>query len=349
MKLLFIGGTGTISTAISRKILEAGEHELYIINRGNRNDCLPPGYKSIICDINDESAVSEKIADLEFDVVVDFIAFKPAQVERDYRLFTGKTKQYIYISSASAYQKPLSNYRITEDTPLVNPFWQYSRDKIACEEYLMKMYRDNGFPVTIVRPSHTYDERKIPIGFHGGSGSWPTIKRMLDGKQIIIHGDGRSLWTLTHSTDFADAFIGLLGNTQAIGEAVQITSDESLTWNQVYSTIAGILGVELKPYYVTSEFLEKCSPRDITGSMLGDKSNTVVFDNTKLKRLVPGFSAKLSYAQGVRMSIENHLADKSLQIEDPIYDAWCDKVISTLDKATEIACQGDRGMTHSYN
>ena len=336
MKILFIGGTGIISTAISKKLLENDEHELFIINRGNRNCCLPDGYKPLICDVNDESAVSRLIEDLQFDVVADFIAFVPSQLERDYRLFAGKTKQFIFISSASAYQKPLSDYRITEGTPLSNPYWQYSRDKIACEDYLMKMYRENGFPVTIVRPSHTYDDRKIPLGVHGDIGSWQVAKRMLDGKQVIIHGDGTSLWTMTHNSDFADAFIGLMGNIHAIGESIQITSDESLTWNQIYHCIADALGVELKPYYVPSDFLAKCSDHDFTGGLIGDKANTVVFDNTKLKRLVPEFTAKVRFDRGIRMTINNILSDESLQIEDPEFDIWCDKVIAAMDKAVSL-------------
>ena len=335
MKVLFIGGTGIISTAISKKLLESGEHELFIINRGNRNSCLPDGFKPITCDINDEAEVKKLIERMEFDVVADFIAFVPSQLERDYRLFAGKTKQFIFISSASAYQKPLSDYRINEGTPLSNPYWQYSRDKIACEDYLMKMYRDEGFPVTIVRPSHTYDERKIPLGVHGANGSWQVAKRMLEGKQVIIHGDGSSLWTMTHNSDFANAFIGLMGNLHAIGESVNITSDESLTWNQIYRAIADALGVELKPYYVPSDFLAKCSNYDFTGGLIGDKSNTVVFDNTKLKRLVPGFTATIRFDQGVRETINNVLSDKSLQDDDPEFDKWCDNVIAAMEKAVK--------------
>jgi len=324
MKILFIGGTGIISTAISKKLLLGGEHELYLLNRGNRNKCLLDGYKEIVCDINDETAAAELLAGMDFDVVADFIAFVPAQLERDYRLFAGKTKQFIFISSASAYQKPLSDHRITEGTPLSNPYWQYSRDKIACEDYLTKMYRENGFPITIVRPSHTYDDRSIPLGVHGDKGSWQVAKRMLEGKPIIVHGDGTSLWTMTSSSDFADGFIGLLGNIHAIGEAVQITSDESVTWNQIYKSIADALGVELKPYYVPSDFLAKCSSYDFNGSLFGDKANTVVFDNAKLKRLVPGFAAKVRFDQGIRKTVSNILSNKELQIDDPEFDIWCD-------------------------
>lgn len=244
-----------------------------------------------------------------------------------------KTKQYIFISSASAYEKPVGNYRITEETPLANPYWQYSRDKITCEEYLMKLYQEEQFPVTIVRPSHTYDERKVPLGLHGDKGSWQNVKRMLEGKPVLIQGDGTSLWTMTHNSDFAQGFVGLLGNSDAIGEAVQITSDESLTWNQIYQTVADALGVEFKPYYVSSTFLDECGKYDLRGSLLGDKSNTVVFCNDKLKRLVPCFATTVPFAQGVKEAIDYILTHPELQQEDPEYDAWCDKVIEVLEKA----------------
>lgn len=334
MKILFIGGTGTISMAISRQLLSEG-HTLYLLNRGNRNTDLSGNLVELKVDINDEAAVADLIKDLKFDVVADFIAFVPAQLERDYRLFKGKTKQYIFISSASAYQKPLSDYRVSESTPLANPYWEYSRNKIACEDYLMKLYREEGFPVTIVRPSHTYDERSIPLGVHGDMGSYAVIKRMLEGKPVIIHGDGTTLWTLTHNSDFAKAFIGLLGNVHALGEAVQITSDESVTWNQIYQSIADALDVELKAVHVSSEFLDACSDYDFEGSLLGDKSNTVVFDNTKLKRLVPGFTAQIRADQGIRSTVEYVLSHPECQIEDPDFDAWCDKIVSALEKAIQ--------------
>lgn len=334
MKILFIGGTGTISMAISRLLLEQG-HTLYLINRGNRNSDLTGDLVELKVDINDEEAVASLIADLSFDVVADFIAFVPAQLERDYRLFKGKTKQFIFISSASAYQKPLSDYRINEGTPLANPYWEYSRNKIAGEDYLMKLYREEGFPVTIVRPSHTYDERSVPLGVHGDNGSYSVIKRIQEGKPVIIHGDGTSLWTLTHNSDFAKAFVGLLGNVHAIGEAVQITSDESVTWNQIYGIIADTLGVKLNPIYVSSDFLDQCSKYDFAGSLIGDKANTVVFDNSKLKKLVPGFTATVRADQGIRSTIEYVLAHPECQQEDPEFDAWCDKVAEVLGKAIE--------------
>jgi nucleoside-diphosphate-sugar epimerase len=339
MKALFIGGTGIISMAITRLLAESSDWELYVLNRGNNNEKLPDEVKTITAEINDENTVAELIKDLSFDVVADFIAFVPSQLERDYRLFKDKTKQFIFISSASAYQKPLSDYRVSEATPLANPYWEYSRNKIACEEYLLKLYREESFPVTIVRPSHTYDDRYIPLGVHGDKGAWQVVKRMIDGKPVIIHGDGTSLWTVTHNSDFAEGFVGLMGNIHAIGESVQITSDEALTWNQIYQSIADTLNVELKPYYVPSDFLSKCSHYDFTGSLIGDKANSVVFDNSKLKRLVPKFTATKRFDQGVREVIENVLANKDLQTEDPEFDAWCDIIIDNMNKALENVIQ----------
>lgn len=332
MKALFIGGTGTISMAITRLAVMRG-WELYLLNRGNRSEELPEGVHVIQGDVNDEAACAKLLAGMKFDTVCDFIGFVPEQLERDYRLFAGKTKQFMYISSASAYQKPMSNYRITEGTPLVNPYWEYSRNKIACEEFLMKMYRENGFPVTIIRPSHTYDERNVPMGVHGNGGSWQVIKRMMAGKPVIIHGDGTSLWTMTHNSDFAKAFVGLMGNAHALGEAFQITSDETLTWNQIYQTIADALGVELHPYYVSSEFLASVSDYDFIGSLIGDKSNSVVFDNQKLKRAVPDFVVSVRLDQGIRNTIQNILAHPEFQNDDPEFDDWCDKVIAALENA----------------
>lgn len=333
MKALFIGGTGTISMAITRLAAERG-WELYLLNRGSRTAELPESVKVLNVDINaDEAGAAQLLSDMQFDTVCDFIGFHQEQVERDYRLFAGKTKQFMYISSASAYQKPLSDYRVNEGTPLANPYWQYSRDKIACEDFLMKMYRENGFPVTIIRPSHTYDERNVPMGVHGDKGSWQVVKRIMEGKPVIIHGDGSSLWTMTFNRDFAKGFVGLMGNIHAIGEAFQITSDETLTWNQIYQTIANALGVELKPYYVSSEFLHAVSHYDFEGSLTGDKSNSVVFQNTKLKRTVPDLNMNIRFDQGIRITLDYVLSHPECQVPDPEFDAWCDKVIAALEAA----------------
>ncbi len=338
-RALFIGGTGTISTAIVKRLVNVLDWDVWVLNRGNRSQVLPDGVRLITADINDEQAVTEKLGDATFDCVCEFIGFTLPQVERDYRLFAGKTRQYIYISSASAYHKPASGYVITEGTTLANPYWQYSRDKIACEEFLMKKYREEGFPVTIVRPSHTYDERNIPLGVHGKNGFWQVIKRMMDGKPVIIQGDGSSLWTLTWNADFAIGYTGLMGNRQAYGEAFQITSDEALTWDQIYKTIADVLGVELKAYHVSTDFLCAVGDKygyDFTGSLKGDKSVSVVFDNSKLKRVVPDMCTNVRFDMGVRTALEYVLAHpEECQKEDPEFDAWCDRVIDAVDKAKE--------------
>lgn len=331
MKALFIGGTGTISMAISQKLSQMPEWELYLINRGNKNSSLPTNIHQIKADINDEKKVEELLGDLSFDVVCDFIGFTTEHVERDYRLFHNRTRQYIFISSASAYQKPLSSPIINESTPLANPYWQYSRNKIACEEFLMKMYRENGFPITIVRPSHTYGVYSVPLGVHGKLGSWQVLKRMIEQKPVIIHGDGTSLWTMTHNSDFAKGFVCLMGNIYAIGEAFQITSDESLTWNQIYQTIANHLNVPLKACHISSEFLASTSDYDLMGSLIGDKANSVIFDNSKLKRVVPDFCATVRFDQGIRKTIEYVLSHKECQQEDKEFDEWCDKIIGNIE------------------
>ena len=338
MKILIIGGTGTISSAITRQLAAEG-HDLWLLNRGNRSEEVPQNVKLITGDINEHpEEVVAKLGDETFDAVCEFIGFVPEQVARDIRIFSGRTKQYVYISSASAYNKPARQYVITEGTTLANPYWEYSRNKIACEELLLKEYRENGFPVTIIRPSHTYCERSVPVGVHGSNGSWQVLKRMMDGKPVIVHGDGSSLWTMTWNEDFAKGFIGLLGNPQAIGEAYQIMSDESLTWNQIYQSIADALDVEFKPYYVASDYLAAIAPQayDLEGGLLGDKAVTVSFDCSKLKRAVPGFSATTRLEQGVRKAVEYIKEHPELQVEDPEFDVWCDRVIEALEKTKSL-------------
>lgn len=334
MKALFIGGTGTISSAIVRRLSQDKLWEVWLINRGNRADTVPENVHQIVCDINAEDAVIKEIGDLRFDVVGEFIGFTVDQVERDFRLFKDRTKQYIYISSASAYNKPAASHIITEGTTLANPHWEYSRNKIACEEYLMARYREDKFPVTIVRPSHTYDERSIPLGVHGKNGSWQVIKRMMEGRPVIIHGDGESLWHLTFNEDFAVGYTALMGNRHAIGEAFQITGDEVLTWNQIYQTIADALGVELNAYHVSSEFLNAVGPEyDFEGSLIGDKAVSVSFDNSKIKKLAPDLKTNVPLHKGVRIALEYILNHKECMTEDPEFDKWCDKVIETVETA----------------
>ena len=338
-RALFIGGTGTISTAIVKRLIEDLGWEVWVLNRGNRLNVLPEGVIHIAADINNEEEVLAKLGDTKFDSVCEFIGFTLDQIKRDYRLFKGRTKQYIFTSSASAYHKPAASYLITEGTALANPYWQYSRDKIECEEFLMKVYREEGFPVTIVRPSHTYDERNIPLGVHGKNGFWQVIKRMQEGKPVIIQGDGSSLWTLTWNADFAIGYTGLMGNRHAIGEAFQITSDETLTWDQIYKTIADALDVELNAYHVATDFLISAGDKygfDFTGSLKGDKSVSVVFDNTKLKRVVPDMATNVRFDMGVRIALDYVLSHpEECQIEDPEFDSWCDRVIANLEKAKE--------------
>ena len=326
MKALFIGGTGTISTAITNLAVDRGI-ELTLLNRGNNIQDVSKGVRMMQADINDEENVKNLLNGMHFDVVADFIGMIPSQIERDIRLFSGKTNQYIYISSASAYQKPASHYLITESTPLFNPYWQYSRDKIACENLLMAAYRENGFPITIVRPSHTYGDKSVPVALHGSKGSWQVLDRIRSGKPVIVHGDGLSLWTFTHNTDFAKAFVGLMNNPHAIGEAVHITSDESVTWNAAYDTIGRILGVGVNKVHIASDFLTACNP-ELGGGLLGDKSNSVVFDNSKIKRLVPEYTATMRFDQGIKRTIAYVLGHEECQIPDPQFDTWCDRVIS---------------------
>ena len=338
MKALFIGGTGTISTAIVKKLAEDPNWEVWLLNRGNRSDVVPEGVHQIVADIYDEADVEEKLGDLKFDVVSEFIGFTVDRVEGDYRLFKDRTRQYMYISSASAYNKPARSYVITEGTTLANPHWEYSRNKIACEEFLMKKYREEGFPVTIIRPSHTYDERNVPLGVHGKKGFYQVIKRMQEGKPVIIQGDGTSLWTVTFNKDFATGYIGLMGNPHAIGEAFQITGDETLTWNQIYETIAEALGVELKAYHISSEYLSAVGDKygfDFEGSLIGDKAASVVFDNSKLKRAVPDMKTTIRFDQGVRIALDYVLSHPECQVEDTEFDEWCDRVIEAVEKSKE--------------
>ena len=330
MKALFIGGTGTISTEISRLCVKQG-WELTLLNRGNASDRVPEGARVICADVRNENAVRSAIGTETFDVVADFIAFTPQDVERDIRLFKGKCAQYFYISSASAYQKPLSSPWITEGTPLHNPYWQYSRDKIACENLLTQAYHDDLFPVTIIRPSHTYCERSIPVALHGGKGGFQVAERIRLGKPVIVPGDGATLWTLTHSRDFAVAFVGLMGNAHALGEVFHITSDESLTWNQIYQCIGNAVGEKVRMVHIASETLGLLNP-DSVDNLLGDKSNTVLFDNSKIKRAVPQFCATTRFDQGVREAVAYAYSHPECQHFDPVFDEWCDQVIEAYER-----------------
>ena len=280
----------------------------------------------------DEGNVAAMLADHHFDVVVDWIAFTPDDIERDIRLFSGKTDQFIFISSASAYQKPPQHYIITEETPMENPFWQFSRDKIACEEMLMRAYREDGFPVTIVRPSLTYGPSQLPLCTNSWGYPYTMIDRMKRGEKVVIPGDGTSLWVFTWNADFAVGFLGLFGNEDAIGEAFHITSDEVLTWNQAYEEVGRALGVEPDVVHIASELIAKYDEHAI-GSLIGDKVNSAVFDNGKIKRFVPEFDCKVTWAEGVRRTITWFEADPSRQNIDKEANQLWDKIIAAYERA----------------
>jgi len=333
MKALFIGGTGTISTEISRLCVRKG-WDLTLLNRGRTAALFPEGARLLKADIGNEDELRSALEGQTWDVVADFIAFTPDQVERDIRLFEGRTSQYFFISSASAYQKPLSSPWITEGTPLHNPFWLYSRNKAKCEQILRDAYDERNFPVTIIRPSHTYCERSVPVALHGAGGSFQVLERIRAGKRIIIPGDGTTLWTLTHSRDFAVAFEGLMGNAHALGETYHITGDESLTWNQIHACVAAALGCELRAVHIPSETLGLLWP-DMVGNLIGDKSNTVLFDNTKIKRAVPAFVQTTNFSRGARECIAYIDAHPECRTPDPVFDNWCDRMLKAWDRAVE--------------
>jgi len=335
MKVLFIGGTGIISTACTRLALERGI-ELTLLNRGRHATQTPPGARVVTADIEDAAAVSRALAGERFDAVVDWIAFEPAQVERDMELFRGRTRQYIFISSASAYQKPAGHYLITESTPLANPYWSYSQQKIACEERLMRAYREEGFPVTIVRPSHTYGDTQIALAVNSWAKSYTAVDRMRRGRKVIVPGDGSSLWVITHNTDLAKGFVGLLGREQAIGHAFHITSDEVMCWDQWYRLTAEAAGVEPNLLHIASDFLAACIPES-RGGLTGDKAASVVFDNTKIKRFVPEYSATMPYTLGIRRTIAWFDADPVRRRIDEEANARWDRLIDAYERGTAEA------------
>jgi len=320
LRVLFIGGSGIISSACSRVAVERGI-ELFVLNRGRSAvRPLPPGVTALQADIREPVSVRPEIEDLEFDAVVDWVAFTPEHVRTDIELFRGRTGQYVFISSASAYQTPPARVPVTESTPLRNPYWQYSRDKIACEDLLTAAYRDEGFPATIIRPSHTYDQTSVPFG-----GGWTVLGRMLAGKPVIVHGDGTSLWTLTHHDDFARAFVPLLGHPRTIGEAIHITSDDVLTWNQIAEALAAALGVTARLVHVPSDAIAAADAQWGAG-LLGDKAHSMVFDNAKVRGLVPGWQAVIPFERGAGEIAGWYLADPARQVTDTSLDAVMDKL-----------------------
>jgi nucleoside-diphosphate-sugar epimerase len=326
MRVLFIGGTGIISSACSELALRGGI-ELYLLNRGQSTRQPAAGANLLHADIRQRESVQATLGHLSFDAVVDWVAFTPEHVENDLELFRGRTGQYIFISSASAYQTPTNFLPITESTPLHNPFWQYSRDKAACEGLLREAYQREGFPVTVVRPSHTYDQTLLP--FHGG---YTTVARMRAGKKVVVHGDGTSLWTLTHHRDFAVGLVGLLGNPLAVGDTFHITSDEWLSWNQIYEIVARAAGVESRLVHVPSDLIAAFDP-EWGASLLGDKAHSMIFDNSKIRRLVPDFRPSIPFWQGAQEIIAWYDADPIRQTSDPDFDELQDRLINAVEGA----------------
>lgn len=329
MKVLFIGGAGIISTAVSALAVQR-RFDLTLFNRGQHNEFVPKGAKVIKGDVRDKEVMAGLLKDKKFDVVVDWLAFVPKDIEADIEIFKGKVKQYIFISTASAYQKPPAHWLIDESTPLANPYWKYSSDKIACEELLMVEYRSSGFPVTVVRPSFTYGDTMIPAAINSWTKPWTIVDRMRKGKKIVIHGDGTTLWTMTHNTDFAKGFVGLLGNVQALGHSFGITSDEVLTWRQIYKTIADAAGAELNAVYIPSDFIARIDP-EYEGILLGDKSWCGVFDNSKIKRFVPDFIPTVLFAQGIKRTIEWFEAEPKRCAVDDEFNQFMDKLIAAYE------------------
>ncbi len=333
MKLLFIGGTGLISSACSDLAIERG-HELFLLNRSASTKYPAPKHSTILqADIHaDSTHLTALLAGQRFDAVVDFLAFSPEDIARDISLFREKTDQFVFISSASAYQKPPQNYLITEETPLENPFWEYSRNKIACEDLLMKAYREDSFPVTIIRPSHTYGPSQIPFCLSSWLHPWTVIDRMKRGAKVIIPGDGASLWVLTWNADFAKGLVGLLENKKAVGEAFHITSDQALSWNQIYLEAYQALGQAPNVVHIPSDLIAAYNDHAL-GSLVGDKSNSVVFDNSKIKHFVPDFICEVNWAEGLRRSLawfESHPEFQTIDVESNLL--W-DKIIAGYEKA----------------
>ena len=337
MKVLFIGGTGLISSTCTQLAVERGV-DLFLLNRGSHLD-RAFGATPIIADLRDEAAVEHVLAGHRFDAVVDWIAFTPADIERDLRLFRARADQFVFISSASAYRKPLVDWLIREDSPLANPFWDYARDKIACEDRLMRAFRDDGFPVTIVRPSLTYGDTQVPLAVNSWARPYTAIARMRRGRPLIVPGDGTSLWTITHNSDFAEAFVGLLGRPQAIGQAFNIMSDEVLTWDEIYRQVAAAAGAEARIVHIASDFIAECLP-EMRGTLIGDKAVSAVFDTTKIKRFVPDFRATTPFAEGIRRTLAWFDADPARQQVDSEMDDRWERLLAAYERGLADAVAG---------
>ncbi|GGR07392.1 SDR family oxidoreductase [Deinococcus ruber] len=325
MKILFIGGTGIISSASTQLAVERGL-DVYLLNRGQSSRAVPQGVQVLHGDVRDPESLRTALGDHTFDAVVNWVAFTPEHIEADLSAFRGRTRQYVFISSASAYQTPPASLPVVESTPLSNPFWQYSRDKIACEDRLTRAYREEGFPITIVRPSHTYDRTLLPM-----DGGYTVVNRMRQGKRVIVHGDGTSLWVLTHHQDFARGFVPLLGNPHALGEVFHITSDELLSWNQIFETVAQAAGTQANIVHLPSDMIAAADPRWGAG-LLGDKSHSMIFDNSKIKRFVPDFRATIPFFQGAQEIMAWYDADPARQVVNAALDQTMDELLAAYDR-----------------
>jgi nucleoside-diphosphate-sugar epimerase len=326
MRVLFIGGTGIISSASTRLAVERGI-ELYLLNRGKSARAVPEGVRVLHGDIRDPESARAALGGLDFEAVVDWVAFTPGHVETDLELFRERTAQYVFISSASVYQTPPALLPVTESTVLDNPFWEYSRNKIACEERLVRAYREEKYPITIVRPSHTYDQTLLPM-----DGGWTVVDRMLRGKPVVVHGDGTSLWTLTHHADFARGFVPLLGSPHAIGEVFHITSDEWLTWDQIFQIVARAAGTTAHIVHVPSELINAYDPLWADG-LLGDKMHSMIFDNSKIRRLVPDFRCTIPFARGAEQILAWYRADPARQQVNAVFNENCERILAAYAKA----------------
>jgi nucleoside-diphosphate-sugar epimerase len=337
MRILMIGGTGLISSAVTERLIACG-HEVVLLTRGRRPAAAAAGAAVLTGDIDDAETIDGLIGQRRWDVVVDWIVYKPDQARRDLRLFAGRTDQYVFISSASAYRKPVRHYLIDEDTPLENPYWEYSRDKIACEEVLREAAAASGFPLTIVRPSLTYGDAMIPFAMNSWDKPWTLAARLLRGEPVVVPGDGTSLWTVTHNSDFARGLAGLLGNPRAIGEAFHIASDEVLNWNLILEAIAEALGVEAKAVHVASDFIAAFAP-ELDGGLRGDKADSAVFDLSKLRRFVPDFRAAVPFREGIGRTVAHFRAHPELCAVDAAFDELCGRVIRAHDYGKNLAAQ----------
>lgn len=333
MKILMIGGTGTISTPITKKISENPNLECYVLNRGNNNNYLPKNIKVILGDINNETQMKQILENYSFDVVCNFITFMPEQAEQNIRLFKNKTKQFIFVSTAAIYDHE-DAVVTNEDSKKHNQYSLYGQNKLKCEEIFFKACEKEGFPITIVRPTQTYNDKHIPLSIKG-KGCYSVINRMKEGKEVIIHGDGTSTWICTHSEDFAKGFIGLIGNEKTINNAYQITTDEIVNWDIIYKIIARELRVEYKPVYIASDLLSKSKKYDFMMSIKGDKQYSVIFDTKKIKEIVPNFKCRITIEEGIKRYIKKINENPELQIIEPDFDVWCDKVISVYKEATK--------------